>query len=413
MASRHLALLSVHTCPLATLGGKETGGMNVYVRDLTRELASRGHRVDVYTRSQDPEIPRVGTSLGRGARVIHIPAGPQRPYDKHRVYEHLPEFVDGVVAQAESDGIQYEVVHSHYWLSGVVARELHRRWGIPVLHMFHTLGKMKNAVAQRPEDRETARRIMTETEIAHSADALVAATLAEEDQLIRLYSADPSRIRVISPGVDTSLFRPIPASHAKERIGICPDRRIILFVGRIERLKGVDSLLRAIALIGERRPDLRDGLCVPIVGGDLGRVHEQDEMVRLQALREALGIGDVVTFLGARDQAALQYYYSAAEMVVMPSDYESFGMVALEAMACGTPVIASDVGGLAHLVKDGRTGYRIPARDPAALADRILRLLTDEGLRRRIGQRATCWAESYAWKYIADKIESVYDELVA
>ena len=406
-----IAMLSVHTCPLATLGGKETGGMNVYVRDLSRELARRGYHVDVYTRSQDSGIPRISNGLGPGARVIHLPAGPEHPYGKHLVYDHLPEFVDGVLAQVEADSIRYDVLHSHYWLSGVVARELRQRWGAPIVHMFHTLGEMKNAVAQRPEELETARRIGVEAEIVRFAGALVAATPVEEEQLVRLYSADPARIHVVSPGVDTEVFHPIPAAHAKEHIGLCPDCYIILFVGRIEPLKGVDNLLRAIARVVEREPELREGLVVPIIGGDPDRIRQADEMVRLQELREELGIGDVVTFLGAKDQDTLQYYYSAAEVVVMPSDYESFGMVALEAMACGTPVIVSDVGGLAFLVQHGRTGYRVPARDPQALAAKITRLLTDEGLRRRIGQRAACWAESYAWPRIADRIEGVYGEV--
>ncbi|MCP4544714.1 MAG: glycosyltransferase family 1 protein [Chloroflexi bacterium] len=424
-------MLSVHTCPLATLGGKETGGMNVYVRDLSRELARRGHHVDVYTRSQDVNIPRIvdGTGnngsgnlstqpddshaegLGRGARIIHIPAGPERPYDKHKVYDHLPEFVDGVVAQAEADGIRYDVLHSHYWLSGVAAHELRERWGAPIAHMFHTLGEMKNVVAQRPEDRETSRRIEVEGEIVRFADALVAATPVEEEQLTRLYDADPDRIHIISPGVDVDRFHPIPSAYAKEHIGICPDRRTILFVGRIEPLKGIDNLIRAIALVVDKRPHLRGWLCVPIIGGDPDRIRQDDEMMRLQELREELGIGDVVTFLGAQDQDQLQYCYAAAEVVVMPSDYESFGMVALEAMACGTPVIASDVGGLSYLVRNGRTGYRVPARDPKALAGKITRLLGDEGLRRRIGQRAACWAESYSWPRIADRIENLYDQI--
>ncbi len=425
MSDLHIAMLSVHTCPLATLGGKETGGMNVYVRDLARELARRGHRVDVYTRSQDPAVPRIvgengntaaldpshAEGLGRGGRVIHVPAGLEQPYSKHQVYDHLPEFVDGVLAQAEADGIRYDVLHSHYWLSGAAARELRRHWGAPIVHMFHTLGEMKNAVAQRPEERETSRRIEVEGEIMGFADALVAATPVEEEQLVRLYDADPARIHVISPGVDVERFYPIPTETAKEQVGICPDRRTILFVGRIEPLKGVDNLMRAIAIVVGKRPELRVGLCVPIVGGDPDRVRQDDEMARLQELREELGIGDVVTFLGAKDQAALPYCYSAAEMVVMPSDYESFGMVALEAMACGTPVIASDVGGLSYLVRHGRTGYRVPARNPKALAAKITRLLTDEGLRRRIGQRAVCWAESYAWPRIADRIEGLYGEL--
>jgi D-inositol-3-phosphate glycosyltransferase len=279
--------------------------------------------------------------------------------------------------------------------------------------MFHTLGEMKNAVAQRPEERETDRRIADEGEIVRFADALVAATPVEKAQLEQLYSANSDRINVISPGVDTERFHPIPKAHAKEVIGICPNRRTILFVGRIEPLKGIDSLLCAISQVVKKLPDLRDWLCVPIIGGDPDRILEDDEMVRLQELREELGINDIVTFLGAKDQDMLQYYYSAAEMVVMPSDYESFGMVALEAMACGTPVIASDVGGLSFLVKHGRTGYRVPARDSKALASKIVQLLTNAGLQRRIGHRAACWAEAYAWPNIADKIETLYKKVLS
>ena len=387
--------------------------MNVYVRDLSRELARRGHRVDVFTRSQDSTIPRVSTGLGHGARVIHVPAGPQQPYDKNLVTDHLPEFVDGVVAQAEADGIRYDVLHSHYWLSGAVAIELRKRWRIPIIQMFHTLGIMKNVVAQRSADLETAQRIEIETEIVREADVLVAATPVEEEQLVQRYGASPDHIRVISPGVDTERFHPVPQAIARASISLCPDRRLILFVGRIEPLKGIDSLLRAVAIVMEQRPELREGLCVPIIGGDPDPARASDEMARLHELRAELGMDEAVLFLGARDQDRLQYYYSAAEMVVMPSDYESFGMVALEAMACGTPVIASDVGGLAYLVQQGRTGYRVPARDPKALAAKILRLLTDEGLRRRIGQRAECWAEAYAWPVIADRIVALYDEVTA
>ncbi len=404
-----IAMLSVHTCPLAVLGGKETGGMNVYVRDLSRELALRGHHVDVYTRSQSPDVPRISAALGPRARVIHVPAGPEAPYDKHLVYGHLPQFVAGVLAQTQADGIQYDVIHSHYWLSGAAAHQLRAAWDVPIVHMAHTLGVMKNLVAQRPEERETDERIAVEREIVRFADALVAATPAEEQQLIELYAADPARIHVISPGVDTERFHPIPPDQARSQIGTCPARRLILFVGRIEPLKGVDNLLRAIALLIARQPTLRSQLCVPIIGGDPNQVRENAELARLHELRTALGLDEEVLFIGAKNQDTLQYYYAAAEMVVMPSDYESFGMVALEAMACGTPVIASDVGGLAFLVKDGRTGYRVPARDPEALADRIARLLKDEGLRRRIGQRAACWAQAYAWPRIADQIVALYE----
>ena len=407
-----VAMLSVHTCPLAALGGKETGGMNVYVRELSRELARRGHLVDVYTRSQNPEVPRISDGLGFGARTIHLPAGSEHPYDKNQVYHHLPEFVAGVQAQMKADGLHYDLLHSHYWLSGAVALELRQREGPPFLHMFHTLGKMKDAVAQRAEEREAPLRIAVEEEVVRCADRLIAATPVERQQLVELYGADPDRIQVVSPGVDTELFHPLPAELAKARIGVRPDRSIILFVGRIEPLKGIDNLLLAIAQVVEERPELRENMCVPIIGGDTDGALENEEMKRLQTLREELGIGDIVLFLGSREQDKLPYYYSAAEMVIMPSDYESFGMVALEAMACGTPVIVSDVGGLSFLVRHGLTGYRVPARDPAALASKIMRLLTDEGLRQRIARHALRWSQSFSWPCIADGIEEVYCELV-
>jgi D-inositol-3-phosphate glycosyltransferase len=387
--------------------------MNVYVRDLSREFLRRGHAVDIYTRSQDPTVPHITMDIGRGGRVIHVPAGPEQPYSKYEVYDNLPEFTSGVLSRVAADGIEYDLIHSHYWLSGRVALELRKLWGIPIAHMFHTLGKMKDQVARTPQQQEPSRRIQVEEELVNSVDRIVAATPTDQEQIVSLYGADPGLIRVIPPGVDPQRFHPIPPARAREQIGLDPASKTILFVGRIEPLKGTDTLLWAISLIARKQPELIRGMCVPIIGGNPYKIEDNDEMVRLHALRRELGIGDMVTFMGAQDQDALPYYYSAAEMVVMPSDYESFGMVALEAMACGTPVIASDVGGLAHLVKHGRTGYRVPARDPGALADKITRLLSDTGLRMRMGHRAACWAEGYSWSLIADRMEDMYAELLA
>jgi len=415
MTIRRIAMLSVHTCPLATLGGKETGGMNVYVRDLGREFSRRGIHVDVYTRSQNPELPSVSPRLGHRGRVIHLPAGPEAPYDKHVVFDHLPEFTQGLVHFAEGEGLRYDVLYSHYWLSGWVARSLRERWGTPIVQMFHTLGHMKNRVAQRPDERETSRRIEVETEIVDFADRLVAATPAEKAQLIWLYGANPCKIGIVSPGVDLRRFHPIAKSTAKSAIGVQEQQRLILFVGRIEPLKGIDTLLRAMALVAQRHPEWLSGVCVAIIGGPaLSSVEGQDksaELARLEKLRNELGIGGLVTFVGAKDQDTLQYYYSAAEMVVMPSHYESFGMVALEAMACGTPVIASEVGGLAFVVRDGVTGFHVPQRDPEALAAKIELLLSDELLRMRLGRRAACWAESYGWSTIADQLLELFHQV--
>lgn len=413
MRPLRVCMLSVHTCPLAMLGGKETGGMNVYVRELSRELGRRGVLVDVFTRLQDPARRRVSDRLGAGGRVVHVKAGPAAPHDKNGIYDHLDEFIDGVDGFARSDGIQYDVIHSHYWLSGVVATSLRDRWDIPFLQMFHTLGHMKNSVAQRPEEQEYSARLSVETELVKQADALVAATPLERAQLSWLYGADPAKMRVIPCGVDLDQFMPIPMARAKECLGLPQNQRMILFVGRIEPLKGIDALLRAIALLVRRCPECRGGLSVSIVGGDPDAAPEvmDAEMARLQNLRQELGISEVVTFRGARAQDILPCYYSAAEVVVVPSYYESFGMVALEAMACGTPVIASKVGGMAFTVQDGVTGFHFPFRDHEALSRRIEMIMLDADLRAKLGRQAAAWANHYSWSNIADQVIALYHDV--
>lgn len=408
-----LAMLSFHTCPLATLGGKDTGGMNVYVRDLSRELGRRGLALDVFTRSQDQHQPHVKEDLGYGNRVIHIPAGPEVPLAKDILYTHVPEFVGGVREFARSQGLTYDLVHSHYWLSGVAARSLRAAWGTPFVQMFHTLGIMKNRVAQNPGEREGDLRIRVETELLHDADRVIAATPAELAQLQWLYRADIRRVTVIPPGVDLTHFYPRPAAEARARLGLDPDAHLILFVGRIEPLKGIETLFQAVArLRAEGLCDVRRTI-VALVGGNpnasTATGDYNAELARLQRLREQLDLSELVTFIGAQDQDALPDYYAAAEMVIMPSHYESFGMVALEAMACGTPVIASEVGGLAYLVRDGETGFHVPDRDPEILADRICRLLSNPGRRRQFGEQAARHAQAYSWQLIAERIIAVYE----
>jgi D-inositol-3-phosphate glycosyltransferase len=409
-----VAMLSYHTCPLATLGGKDTGGMNVYVRDLTRELGRRGLHVDVFTRSQDEHQPHVKEDLGHGNRVIHIPAGEEVPLPKDVLYAHVPEFVGGVREFARASGAAYDLIHSHYWLSGVAARSLRTAWGVPFIQMFHTLGHMKNRVAESPSEREGDLRIRTETELLAEADQIIAATPAELAQLQWLYRADVSRVTVIPPGVDLEHFYPRPAEQAKSRLGLRPEHKLLLFVGRIEPLKGIETLFRAVARLRDRGVCECAQLAVVIIGGapNSDGSRPNAEMARLKALREQLGIADLVTFLGARDQDALPDYYTAAEVVIMPSHYESFGMVALEAMACGTPVVASEVGGLAFLVRDGETGFHVPDRDPDVLAERICELITDPLLRQELGEKAAAHARGYAWPLIADKIVALYEAVL-
>jgi D-inositol-3-phosphate glycosyltransferase len=409
-----IAMLSYHTCPLATLGGKDTGGMNVYVRDLTRELGRRGFAVDVFTRSQDEHQPHVKEDLGYGNRVIHVPAGPERPLPKEILYQHVPEFVGGIREYARANNRRYDLLHAHYWLSGVAARSLSTAWHTPFALMFHTLGRMKNRIAQNDTERESELRVRVETELMGQADRLVVATPAEVAQLNWLYQADVTRAVTIPPGVDTAVFFPRPMDEAKTRLEVDPDKILLLFVGRIEPLKGLETLLRAVAILRERGVCQCEQLCLAIIGGDPQdtAAHLNEEMARIKALREELALGELVTFLGKQDQDTLPDYYAAADAVIMPSHYESFGMVALEAMACGTPVIASEVGGLAFLVRDGATGYHVPDRDPAALADRICAILTDPLLRARLGGQAAEYAQRYTWQLIADKMVAMYEGMV-
>ncbi len=409
---RRIAMLSVHTCPLAMLGGKKTGGMNVYVRDFSRELGCQGVQVDVFTRSQDDCQPFIRHDLGYGGRVIHIPAGPERPLPLPEVANYLDEFVQGVLDFAAAENAHYDIIHSHYWLSGLVAEKLRTAWGgTPIVQMFHTLGHMKNKIATSNKERAPQERIDGENRVMDIADQIIAATPAEEEQLISLYNADPAKISIIPPGVDLNRFQPIDKKTAKRRVGIpCGDANI-LFAGRIEPLKGIDTMLRAMALLQERCPAAVENCCMAIVGGDPWADDLDDEMARLQQLCADLDIHDLVVFLGAKDQEILPNYYAAAEMVVMPSHYESFGMVALEAMAMGTPVIASEVGGLAHLVQDGHTGYHVPSRDPEALADRIFALLSNPHCREFLGHNAREYAKKYSWTNIVKRMMLEYEKV--
>lgn len=408
----NIAMLSYHTCPLATLGGKDTGGMNVYVRDLTCQLGSMGIHVDVFTRSQDEHVPHILHDLGYGNRVVHVPAGPETPLPKRELADFIPQFVEGVDAFAKEKGIRYDVIHSHYWMSGIAAASLSDLWGgTPILHMFHTLGEMKNRIARSEEEREGEYRIEGEKRVLKRADRLIVATEAEKAQLLWLYKGDVRKMEIIPPGVDVSHFYPISKDEARQFIGISPDQQIVLFVGRIEPLKGVDTLIRAMSCLKFQR--LGHPVYLAIIGGEPDADPDKmtAEMARLQTLCDDLCMGQTVVFLGKRAQNTLPYYYSASDVLVMPSFYESFGMVALEAMACGTPVIASQVGGLAFLVHDGKTGFLVPEGDPSALCDKLTLLLSDADLRTRMGKHAAEYARGYAWEKIAPQIAAIYEKL--
>jgi D-inositol-3-phosphate glycosyltransferase len=409
-----IAMISYHTCPLATLGGKDTGGMNVYVRELTRYLGRVGVHVDVFTRSQDEHVPHILHDLGYGNRVVHIPAGPERPLPRLQLASHLPKFSQHIIDFAIEKEIHYDLIHSHYWMSGLAAKDLKEAWQIPVVHMFHTLGLMKNRVAMSESEKEGEYRIEGEREVLRIADKIIVATPAERAQLEFLYGADSRKLTIIPPGVDTSRFYPIPADEAKSVIGIPSREEMILYVGRIEPLKGVDTLIQAVAGMHESGVLQKYPHYLSIIGGepDANPAQMNQEMARLQRLCRDLGIGDMVVFLGKRSQDDLPYYYSAASVLVLPSHYESFGMVALEAMACGTPVVASQVGGLAYLIQDGLTGYVVPDGNPEILGERLTKIISNPNLRQHMGENAAAYAKEYAWEKITEQVQKTYASLL-
>ena len=403
--SLRVAMLSVHTCPLAALGGKETGGMNVYVRELARELARMRVTADIFTRSQNPTIPRV-VAVADGVRVVHLPAGPQAPMAREAVHDHLDEFVDGVEAFRIGHGIDYDLIHGHYWLSGAAGLALRERWDVPLVQMFHTLGRLKNDATRDGAEREPALRIAEETRIVGAADRLVAATAVERAHLVSHYGAEPARIAVIPCGVDTALFTPGDQAAARAALGL-DDRPRLLYVGRLAPIKGLTTLLDGMARL--RAAGSRAHLC--IVGGDADEPlngHEGELRARLADL----ALQDAVTFVGAQPQDKLRAWYVAADATVLPSYYESFGMVALEAMACGSPVVASRVGGLQTTVRDRITGVLVPDHDPASLADALGRMLADAGLRGRLGRQGVRWAEQHRWPCVAEAVCREYAALV-
>lgn len=408
-----IAMLSVHSSPLARLGGKEAGGMNVYVRELARELGQRGVLVDIFTRSQERETATV-ISLGRGVRLINLHAGPTAPYDKNLLLTYLPEFVSRVRCFADGEDLSYDLIHSHYWLSGEAALRLRRVWRAPVVHMFHTLGAMKNSVARSEEEVETNRRIAIERRLMREADAVVAATPLDRAQMVWHYGADAGRIRVIPCGVDLRRFQPGDRASARAALGVPPDAIMLVCVGRMEPLKGMDALIRAAARLIRQHPAWRERLQVVLVGGD-DEAHAErwnSEQRRLNALRHELGIPTQVHFVGAQPQERLPLYYIAADVVAAPSHYESFGLAALEALACGAAVVASNVGGLALTIEDRRSGLLVPPDDDQTLAAQIERILIDTALATRLRTAAVQRAAEYGWPAIARRITALYDELV-
>lgn len=403
-----VAMISVHTSPVATLGGKDAGGLNVHVRELARQLGSFGIDVDIFTRRDDADTPEI-TPLGERARVVAITVGPPDGVPKNDVFPLLPEFASEVALFSLREGVRYDAVHSHYWLSGWAAHLLRRYWNAPVVHTFHTLARLKNNVA-RASEREPDIRLRTERRLLDVLDNVIAPNPDERAELVWRMGADNARICVIPPGVDLARFQPGDAATARRRLALPGDEPLILFVGRIDPVKGIDTLLDAMQVLAERRWNGAAPRLV-FVGGSLENGVPGDDLRPVVERAEALGIREQVIFRGSAPQDQLPDYYTAATVAAVPSRYESFGLVAVEAMACGLPVVASRAGGLRFTVEEEVGGLLVAPGDPRALAAGLARVIGDRDLRASMQVGARQNAIRFSWQTIGPAMLQLYERL--
>ncbi len=386
---RRVAMVSLHTSPLATPGMGDAGGLNVYVSEVARRLGERGVEVDVFTRAED-EGPDV-VEMGERTRVVQVVAGPREPVAKEDLPALLPAFAAGL--QRRLDG--HELVHSHYWLSGLVALEVARQAGLPLVHTMHTMARVKNGALGADQTGEPDVREHGEAEVVAGADVLTANTTAEAAELREHYAARPDAIAVVPPGVDLHSFHACQQPASRAQLGIDADRQVVLFVGRIQPLKAPDVAIRAVAELVRRDPARRRQLRLIIVGSPSG---PQAAWARsLVPLAAELGVSDLVELRPHSPRAELFRWYCASDVVAVPSYNESFGLVALEAQACGRPVVATDVGGLRHAVDDGHTGLLVPGHEPTAWATALAAVLDDARERERMGANAAAHASRFSW----------------
>jgi D-inositol-3-phosphate glycosyltransferase len=414
-AAARVAMISLHTSPRDQPGAGDSGGMNVYILSVAKRLAEQGIAVDIFTRCRGTGGPEV-EEIGPDSRIIQVQAGPCGPLPKEQLPGVLPAFLGGVLERAALEHrahkhAPYDVVHSHYWLSGWVGSRAKEIWGAPLVASFHTLGKVKDASACANGPPEPPARLRGEQRVVRGADRIVAPTRAEATELVDLYGADPSRIRIVAPGVDARIFAPRPKAEARTRLEL-DGRRLVLFVGRLQPFKGPDVAIRAFAVALARAPEPTRDVVLWVVGGPSGEPSGRDELAHLSSVAASLGLSDRVEFFPPQPHERLADFYSAAEAVLVPSRSESFGLVALEAQACGTPVIGTAAGGIRHVVVDGGSGFLVEGQDPEAYAQHLLALLSDPDLTGRFSLMAAQQAGRFSWDATTAEIRSIYRELL-
>ena len=400
MSVERAAFITLHACPLAAPGRGKSGGMNVYVRQLASALGELGMKIDIFTREHSDVANRVET-IGSNVRVIHINVGePDAHLDD--LYDLLPDFLEQLNKFREEEGLEYDVVHSHYWLSSWVGRELSQELAIPHVVTFHTLSLIK--MQSRAGEEEQSERSVIETKVIATADRIIAFSPHERDAMARLYAADANKITLVPCGVDLEVFRPLNQKAVRSSLGLNGEK-ILLYVGRVEPIKGLDLLVETAAQM-----DSEDGVRMIVVGAD---VNGDREMDRVRQLAREKDLEDKIDFVGQVDHDDLPLYYNAADVCVVPSYYESFGLVALESMACGTPVVATRVGGLSTIIHHGRTGYLKSWRCPEAFANSVEMIISSNGLQQSMGEAARKRAEGMGWDNAAAFISVEYSALTS
>jgi len=393
-----IAMLSAHSCPVGKLGTKDTGGMSVYIREIAGELGQQGHLVDIYTRVHDPEDRQI-YELNQNARLIHLRAGDDEEMQKLAVYTYLPDFASNVERYTREHNLQYDLIFSHYWLSALAGVYLQQCWHVPHIAMFHTLGAVKNAIREDTclalDEDELRLRIETERDLVQRCHHIIAPTETEKEQFIQYYDAPPEKISVVPCGVNLEQFRAVDKAEARQYLHL-EDEKIILFVGRIDPLKGIDKLIKALVYLRNIQ-----GLRLLVIGGG---ENSQHEVKQLRKLARNLGVENSVTFLDLVRHEKLPYFYSGADVCVVPSYYESFGLVALESLACGTPVVTTDVGDFRNIIREGETGYVVKENVPRHLAHKIALLLSRPDMDRGSAELIRATVNQLSWSSVAEAI---------
>lgn len=394
-----IAMLSMHTSPLDMPGStRDAGGLNVYINQLTRELGQTQNVIDIFTRRTNKQIPTV-VQISPQVRVIHIQAGPSAPIQKHALFQYTADFAQHIDEFRLTNAMHYDMLHSHYWLSGTAALRLAHLWSIPHITMFHTLAHLKQLA--NPDQPEPFIRIEMERHLIQQSDYIITSTAEERIQIIRHCGATPGQVRVIPCGIDLKMFTPQNKHQARVKLGLGPHEPVLLFVGRLDPFKGPDLLLRSAAMMQEKAH-------IVIVGG---KSSSDKDMQNLKALAVQLKISKRVHFVNAQPQYKLPTLYSAADVTVIPSFHESFGLAAVESLACSTPVVATRAGGLATVVQNGKTGFLVP-RCPGFFAERLDSLLQNPGMLNDMSDAARPSVLQFSWKNVATMVQNMYEDVI-